>query len=323
MTKAQPVEVVIARVQAVYRCWTRETTVAAMRADWDALFAGDSQHIAMRGVNADGVPAAWIEAAAPAPSPARGQNPKPVVLYLHGGGFVVGSIRSHAELMHGIATAASCRVLGIDYRLAPEHRYPLALEDAACAYRWLLAQGVAPSHIAMAGDSAGAGLALALLLTLREQGLPAPCAAVLLSPLVDLTASGDSYQSRAALDPIHQRPMILAMAQRYLGPATDAREPLASPLFADLRGLPPLLIQVGERETIVSDASELARRVRAAGGVADLSVWPGMIHVFQQFPAELESARAARAAIGSFLGQQFQQSIDSTIDPQGAPSWKA
>lgn len=288
-----PVEAVIARVKRVYRSWGRATTVAQMRADWDALFGATSVKVFAEPVSANGVAAQWVCA--------PGARHDKVVLYFHGGGFQVGSLQSHLELMASISEAAGCRVLGVDYRLAPEHRFPAALNDACSAYEWVLGQGIAPAGTALAGDSAGAGLALSALLSLRDAGRPLPAAAVLMSAWTDLTASGQSYESRAAFDPIHQRPMILAMARNYLGAEGDARNPLASPLFADLKGLPPLLLQVGDRETVLSDSTAFADKARAAGVDATVEVWDHMIHVFQQFPSELTEARAALASAAEFL----------------------
>ena len=154
----------------------------------------------------------------------------------------------------------------MDYRLAPEHRYPAALDDALAAYAWLIDQGFAPKHTALAGDSAGGGLALSLLLRLRDAGKALPAAAGLMSAWTDLTASGASYSTRADADPIHQRPMIVAMARNYLGKDGNAADPLVSPLFADLRGLPPLLAQVGDRETVLDDSRDFVARAKEAGG---------------------------------------------------------
>jgi epsilon-lactone hydrolase len=287
------IDTVIARVKTVYRSWGRTTSVAQMRSDWDTLFGSRSVSASVETVCANGVAAEWI--AAP------GAKRDKAVLYFHGGGFQVGSLRSHLELMACISEVSGCRVLGVDYRLAPEYRFPAPLQDACSAYEWVLAQGFSARDTALAGDSAGAGLALTTLLSLRDAGRPLPSAAVLMSAWTDLTASGESYESRAALDPIHQRAMILAMARNYLGGDGDARNPLASPLFADLRGLPPLLLQVGDRETVLSDSTAFADKARAAGVDTTLEVWEHMIHVFQQFPSELTEAREALGSIGNFL----------------------
>ena len=288
-----PIDAVIARVRKVYGGWGRSTTVEQMRRDWDELFASNAFTATFEPVSAGGVNAQWI--AAP------GAQRDKVVLYFHGGGFQVGSVRSHRELMACISEVGACRVLGVDYRLAPEHRFPVALHDARAAYDWLLVQGMRAADIVLAGDSAGAGLALSALLSLRDADRPLPAAAVLMSAWTDLTASGRSYETRAHSDPINQRCMILAMARSYLGDEPDARDPLASPLFADLKGLPPLLMQVGDRETVLSDSTQFADKARAAGVSVELEVWEHMIHVFQQFPGELIEARRAMQTIGAFL----------------------
>ena len=237
-------------------------------------------------------PAEWLQ-----PPGARADA---AVLYLHGGGYVIGSPRSHRHLVAAIARAAGTSALLPDYRLAPEHPFPAALEDAVAAYRWLLERGIAPEHIVVAGDSAGGGLAVATLLALRDRELPRPAAGVCISPWVDLTCSGGSYATRAAADPIVKREGIDAMATAYLG-GEDARTPLASPLFADLRGLPPLLIHVGDDEVLLDDSVKLAERARKAGVDATLEVWPKMVHVWHWFFPMLDEGHAAIDRIGEFV----------------------
>lgn len=293
------VDAVVAKVSAVYGRWRRDTPVEQMRADWDALFpsTGDATG---EDVVCNGVACRWI--AAP------GSRADRVVVYLHGGGFRIGSLDSHRELMAGLSAASAARVLGVAYRRAPECRHPAALDDALAVMAWLGERGVAASHTALAGDSAGGGLALSLLLALQRQQRPVPAAAVLMSAWTDLTASGESYATRAERDPMNQRPMILAMARSYLGNDGDARDPLVSPLFAsaaELALLPPLLLQVGDRETVLSDSAAFVEKASAAGASAELQVWPGMIHVFQQFPAELAEAREAVAQAGRFLASHL------------------
>ncbi|MGV3573183.1 MAG: alpha/beta hydrolase fold domain-containing protein [Ramlibacter sp.] len=293
------VEAVIARVKAVYGGWRRDTPVQQMRADWDALFSATGE-ASVEPVQAGAVPCEWVTA--------PGARTDQAIAYFHGGGFQVGSPRSHRELMALLSAAAGVRVLGVGYRLAPEHRYPAALDDALAAWDWLRGQGFAAHDLALAGDSAGGGLALSTMLALQARGEPLPAAGFLMSAWTDLTASGDSYDTRAAADPIHQRPMILAMARNYLGKEQDPRAPPASPLHADagrLAALPPLLLQVVDRETVLSDSEDFARKVRAAGGRAECQAWPGMIHVFQQFPGELPQAREALAAAGAFLAARL------------------
>jgi epsilon-lactone hydrolase len=305
ITSLLPVDRVIARISAIYRSWTRETPVARMRSDWDAAFSGCTVPVTTKPVSAHGVDAEWIVP----PNTTRDK----AILYLHGGGFRLGSVASHRDLIARIADASGCRVLAINYRLAPEHRFPAPLDDTLTAYHWMLDQGFRPSDIALAGDSAGGNLALAAMLSLRGGGLPLPVAAALMSPWTDLTASGASYVSRVHADPIHQRKMILALARNYLGEGGDPRDPLASPVFADLAGLPPLLIQVGDRETVRDDSTVLAERARAAGIDAELQVWDGMIHVFQMF-SEIAEARGAIVVLSEFLRKHLH--IQTGSNPQ-------
>jgi len=243
-------------------------------------------------VSAPAAPAEWLRP----PSAAPGR----VVLYLHGGGYVIGSSRSHRHLAAAIAGAAGASALLLDYRLAPEHPFPAAVEDATSAYRWLLDQAIAPERIVIAGDSAGGGLTVATLLALREARVPLPAGAVCISPWVDLTCSGASYRTMAAADPIVRRAGVEEMARAYLG-ATPPRTPLASPLFADLRGLPPLLIHVGSDEVLLDDAVQLAERAKAAGVDATLEIYDRMIHVWHWFLPMLDEAQTAVEAIGRFV----------------------
>jgi epsilon-lactone hydrolase len=292
-----PIDLAIARIRAVYRGWNRDTSVARMRSDWDAAFGGSTAAVTCERVAASGVDGEWI-------SPADAPEDK-AILYFHGGGFRLGSVASHRNLIAQIALASGCRVLAINYRLAPEHRFPVALDDSLAAYGWMLDRGLKPDSIAFAGDSAGGNLVLAAMLALRERALPLPVSAVLMSPWTDLAATGASYVSRAEADPIHQRAMILALAKNYLGRQGDPCDPLASPLYADLAGLPPLLIQVGDRETVLDDSVMFADKARAAGVDVQLEVWDGMIHVFQMFGTELAEAQRAIASIAQFLNRHL------------------
>ena len=241
---------------------------------------------------ARGVSAEWLR-----PREAGGA----VVLYLHGGGYVIGSPRSHRHLAAAIATAAGGSALLPDYRRAPEHPFPAAVDDAVAAYRWLIEDsGLRPGSIVIAGDSAGGGLTVATLLALRDAKVPLPAAGVCLSPWTDLTCSLPSHTTRAGVDPIVETSMVSRMASAYLGSA-DARTPLASPLHADLGGLPSLFIQVGRDEVLLDDATELAARARAAGVDVTLEVWDAMIHVWQWFLPMLDEAQAAVDRIGAFV----------------------
>ncbi len=247
-------------------------------------------------VNASGVPAEWI---------AVDTGPEErFVLYLHGGGYVIGSIRTHRDLAQRIARAARARVLLIDYRLAPEHPHPAAVQDATAAYSWMLESGIAPSRIAIAGDSAGGGLTAATLVALRDAGKPLPAAGVMLSPWVDLEGLGESMRTKAEVDPMVQREFLLRMAEMYLA-GQDPRTPLAAPLYADLRGLPPLLIQVGTAETLLDDSLRFAEKARAAGVDVTLEPWEDMIHVWQAFAALLPEGQQAIERIGAFLRERI------------------
>ena len=243
-------------------------------------------------ISAGGVAAEWIDA----PNAAADR----AVLYLHGGGYVLCSINTHRDLMSRISRAAGARVLGIDYRLAPEHPFPAAVDDAVAAYRWMLGQGLKPQRIAVAGDSAGGGLTVATLLAIRDAKLPTPGAGVCMSPWVDLEGLGASMKTRAAVDPVVQREGLLGMAAAYLA-GKNPRTPLAAPLHADLKGLPPLLIQVGNDETLLDDSTRLAEKAKAAGVSVTLEVWPEMIHVWQLFAAFLPEGQQAVEVIGKFV----------------------
>jgi phosphinothricin tripeptide acetyl hydrolase len=269
-------------------------TVAERRAQYERAEKAfpTPPEVKVERVSAPVAPAEWLRP--PGAAPGR------VVLYLHGGGYVIGSPRSHRHLAAAVATAGQASALLLDYRLAPEHPYPAAVDDATAAYRWLLDRGIAPGRVVIAGDSAGGGLTVAALLALRDAGLPLPAGGACISPWVDLTFSGASYRTRAAVDPIVTRPGIDEMARAYLG-ATPARTPLASPLFADLRGLPPLLIHVGSDEVLLDDAVQLADRAKAAGLDATLEVWDRMIHVWHWFLPMLDEAQSAVDGIGRFV----------------------
>jgi epsilon-lactone hydrolase len=229
-----------------------------------------------------------------------GASTQRTILYLHGGGYLVGGPQDYRDMVSRIAAAAQARALTIDYRLAPEHPHPAAVEDAVAAYRWLLANGVDPARTAIAGDSAGGGLTIATLVSLRDTGERLPAAGVCVCPWVDLEMTGESMDRNAEADPLVKRDVVTAMATAYLGDQ-GPRTPLASPLHADLRGLPPLLIQVGEVETLLDDARRLSERARAAGVAVTYEPWPEMVHVWQWFGSFLLEARDAIDRIGEFI----------------------
>jgi acetyl esterase/lipase len=226
------------------------------------------------------------------------------LLFLHGGGFSSGSCVTHRELAARLSLASGARALVLDYRLAPEHPFPAAVEDAATGYEWLLAQGIKAGQIAVGGDSAGGALALAALLLLRERGIALPAATVLFSPWLDLAVSGPTITSRAALDPLTSGEDLRAAAALYLAGA-DPATPLASPLFGDLRGLPPTLVQAGDHEVLLSDATRLAERAEAAGVALTLDVWDEMWHVWHAWAGILPEGQQAIDRAGQFIRERL------------------
>ncbi len=243
-------------------------------------------------VDADGVPGEWI--AAP------GADPETVIYYLHGGGYTIGSVNSHRQMISIISRSSGARAFAIDYRLAPENTFPAAIEDATKAYRWLLAQGVDPARTVIAGDSAGGGLTVATLLSLRESRDPLPAAAVLISPWTDMEGAGESMKTRADVDPMIRPDASNASANAYLGGA-DPRNPLASPIYADLSGLPPMLIHVGDAEVLLDDSNRLAAKAKADGVDVTLEVWDEMIHVWHYWADRLPEAQQAIDRISEFV----------------------
>jgi acetyl esterase/lipase len=248
---------------------------------------------------ADGKPlrGEWIERSG---EPAIGS--RPTVLYLHGGGYYFCSPRTHRSIVFGLATRANAPVFSLDYRLAPEHRFPAALDDATAAYRYLIAEGTAPESIVIAGDSAGGGLALATLVALRDAGDPLPAGAVLFSPWTDLAATGASIVDNDGADPMFSGPAIAKAAKVYLGdmPATH---PYASPVYADLRGLPPLFMMAGSTEVLLDDSRRVAANARAAGVDCELEVWKKMPHVWPIFAPFIPEANRALDRAAAFVGR--------------------
>lgn len=229
-----------------------------------------------------------------------------VLLYLHGGGYSLGNSLAYRPLYGALARAAGARGLAIDYRLAPENPFPAAVDDALAAYRGLLDQGIKPGSIAIAGDSAGGGLTVATLVAARDAGLPMPAAAIAISPFSDLACTGASMTTKASEDPSLNKDGLLAMGATYLNGASPT-SPLASPYYANLSGLPPLLIQVGSLEVLLNDATGLAARAGEAGVAVQLEVWPGMPHVWHGFAFMLSEGRDAIAAAGTFAAGRFEK----------------
>jgi acetyl esterase/lipase len=284
----------IERIRAQIAARPRPPEMSERRKRLDAMGAQAKlpEDVHVQSVLANGVPAEWTET--------PGADPERVMLFLHGGGYVSGSITSHRAMVAEAGRQAGARTLALEYRLAPEHPYPAALEDALAGYRFLLAGGVDPRRIAIAGDSAGGGLTMAVMLSLRDAGQKLPGCAWCVSPWVDLEMTGASMTGKAPVDPIIQLPYLQELATAYLAGA-DPRAPFVSPMHADLRGLPPLLIQVGSAETLLDDAVRLAGAAGAADVPVTLEVYPDMIHVWHLFYQEVPAGRRALAAAGRFM----------------------
>ena len=253
---------------------------------------GLAPDVAVEPVSANGVRAEWTS------TPQTDRDA--ALLFLHGGGFVIGSLDSHRHLVSEAGRAAGASALALDYRLAPEHPFPAAVEDAVSGYRFLLSRGYPPGRIAIAGDSAGGGLVVSAMIAIRDAGLRQPGCGWCISPWVDLEAIGETMSTKAAIDPTVQKAGILDMARLYLNGA-DARLPLASPIYANLTGLAPLLIQVGAAETLLDDAIRLAMVAGAADVRVDLQIWPEMIHVWHLFHPELKAGLRAIEQGGSLV----------------------
>jgi acetyl esterase/lipase len=243
-------------------------------------------------VDAAGVPSEWVTA--------PGATSDRTIFYLHGGAYTICSPRTHRRLTSQLSRATGARVLAVEYRLAPEDPYPAAIEDAVAAYRWLIEGGTAAEHIAIAGDSAGGGLTIATLVAARDKGLPLPIAAVTISPWADLEMTGGSMTTKADADPMINRERLKDSADAYLN-GVDARTPLASPIYADLKGLPPLFIHVGGRETLLDDAHRLAERARSDGVDVTIEVEDEMIHVWHLFVGITPESEEGVNRVAKFL----------------------
>ena len=272
--------------------------VASVRAAFNALIAQVPvpADVVQKPVEIGGVPG--IDVTVP------GSDAERVILYFHGGVYVIGSAATSVPLVSDLVRRTGVHAVTLDYRLAPEHPYPAAVEDARAAYEGLLAQGIEPGQIVLAGDSAGGGLAVATLLAAKAAGLPLPAGAFLMSPYADLTLSGETLTEKEPLDPILTPLGLRVRAPEYLA-GTDAADPLISPIFGDLTGLPPLLIQVGSHEILLSDALRLAARAATDDVAVTLEVTPGVPHVFQGYAVLLDEAAAALDRASAFIKAQL------------------
>ena len=292
-TGEDEVATVLQRLGAYLADKPRETT-EDMRSLLDGLFGQFPipDDVTLETIEANGVPARWVSAS--------DANPNKVILYLHGGGFTAGSLLSHQRLASDLSTVSGARVLLVDYRLAPEHPYPAGLDDCVIAYRWLLESGFKPGHIAIMGDSAGGGLTMSTAMRLKDEGLDQPAALVTLSPWVNLACDGETMDTKAAEDPITSREDLLRPAAEYLN-GYDAKDPMVSPIHGDLRGLPPLLIQVGTREVLLDDSRKLAVRAHADEVTVTAEEWSGMFHVWHMMAERLTDGRRALGGVGAFI----------------------
>lgn len=287
---AHPRATALARIRAAKSAWGPGASLAAIREGFETLLCPEND-IPATDLNLAGIPAMAIGG--------DGNWLRPSVLFFHGGGFQVGSLQSHRGLMRDIARASGVPVIGIEYRLAPEHRFPAAADDCRAAFDSLVERGVAPHDIVLAGDSAGGHLALGLALDLKDDGR-SPAGLVLISPWLDLSLSGGSYISRAALDVFSQPAQLRAMAKTYLGRDRQLTDPRIDLLSRNLTGLPPVLIHAGDHDITLDDAKTLANAATRATASHHLAIWPEMMHHFQMF-ADLPESIESLAAIGAFV----------------------
>ncbi len=289
-----PARIVKALLKIQPQGWARATiTEMRTRQEKQARWMRVSTNISLTPIIIDGNPP--VQAAmVSAPGPTSG-----VMLYLHGGAYVVGSVNSHRALLSSLARVTRMKILAIDYRLAPEDPFPAALNDILTAYRWLLSTGTVPGQIVIAGDSAGGGLALAAIAALRDSGDQLPACALCFSPWLDLTLSSKSINFNAKADPLLSRAVLTTYADLYAGDH-ELSQPLISPFFADLEGFPPLLVHVGGDEIFLDEARGLAEAARTAGVDVELTIWPGLFHVFQLVPFLPEAKQSLNQA-GQFI----------------------
>lgn len=285
----------------LYRSWVERMTanpamdLPTMRdlfEEWH-LPTAEPVGVSYEEVDADGVPAMWCVP--------EGCASDRVIIWTHGGGYVVGSMHSHRKVAGHLAKAAGVRALVLDYRRAPEHPHPAQVEDAVKAYRWLVrSEAIAPEHIATTGDSAGGGLCTSMVLALRDAGDPLPAAVLPISPFYDMEAKGESIESNAAVDVLVQKEILLAMAGMFLGGGSPT-DPLANPLHADPKGLPPMLIQVGGSESLLDDSTRFAAKAKAAGVDCTVEVYPEMQHVFHFLAGRAPEADRAIEAMAEWV----------------------
>jgi monoterpene epsilon-lactone hydrolase len=285
----------IENVRALLRSKPRPVGWAERRRRLDAIGSlwPVADDVKLEAVNVSGLNGEW--------SIVPNSDPSSVLMFFHGGGYCSGSILSHRRMVTEAGRAARMRTLAVAYRLAPEDPFPAAYDDALTAWRFLRNEGTRASQIAIGGDSAGAGLAVGLINRLRDANEELPACAWLVSPWIDLTMSGSTFASKDAVDPIIHKEYLTELADAYLPAAMDRKDPRISPLYADLRSFPPVLIQVGSAETLLDDATCFASAAGAADVPVTLEIWPHMIHAWHLWNAQLESGRRALTSAGTFI----------------------
>ncbi|CAG74497.1 putative acetyl-hydrolase [Pectobacterium atrosepticum SCRI1043] len=300
MSLSQEFQNFIAQLRANPVPFEQLTDIGELRGAFNALGSDlpPLLDVLFRQVDAAGVPAEWVDPA--------GSDPSRVIFYLHGGGYVAGDPIIYRNFVTALCRASDCRALIVDYRLAPESPFPAALEDAQRSYAWLLTQGISADQIVIIGDSAGGGLALSTLVSLRDSCQPLPGAAVLLSPWTDLTLESESHLTKVKDDPIITHKFLDQSRQRYIGTGASDTDALVSPLHADLTGLPPLLVLVGTAEVLLDDSTALAHKAREAGVDVDLIEGDGMIHTWPFFIDSFPEAEKAVQSIGTFIHSRIR-----------------
>ncbi len=262
----------------------------------DTKFLKPPKDVEIFPITVNGVSAEWLTPV--------GATQEKVMIYLHGGGYVMGSPATHRSIVARLAKACGVRALSIDYRLAPEHPFPAALEDSLTAYQWVIDQGISPENILMAGDSAGGGLTLATLLSLRDNNQALPAMALCISPWTDLTLTGSSITTKAKIDPYISH-NLLKLGAHYVA-ESKAQLPLISPFYADLKGLPPLLIHAGTDEVLLSDSTRLAEAAKNSGVIVNIKIWERMWHDFHLWAPYVPEANQAIEEIGNFVEAHWE-----------------
>jgi len=297
MAKSPELEVALKKFSEFANFDDSQGAIEGMRRNYERIndeFSPDAG-VTFDRVSAGGVPAEMMSKA--------DSDQSRVTIYVHGGGYVIGSVRTHRVLMSKLVTSSGGKVLGLEYRMGPENPFPAAVDDTVAAYRWLLSEGYNPAKITLSGDSAGGGLVLAALVSIRYMGEPMAGAGVCFSPWVDFEGLGSSMTSNAEVDPVVGKEGLEFMAQLYIGDR-DRRTPLAAPLYADLRGLPPILVQVGGDETLLDDSTRISDKLKEAKVPVDMEVWDDMFHVFQAFAPILPEGQRALDRAGAFIKEK-------------------